>query len=117
MVLQYIPKASTRHVLICTCSAASTLETSLGATDDATSSANVKAKEPFESRFLDRTLKPGDRIVFVFHPPWGKCYGEYKNKAYKRSDRERDLCRINWDDGGKEMVQLSEARRFLGKNM
>jgi len=86
-------------------------------TGASTSSANAKANETFESRFLDKSLLPGDRIVFVFHPPYGRCYGEYLNKAYKRSDRERDLCRIRWDDGGKEMVQLSEARRFLGKDL
>jgi hypothetical protein len=89
------------------------------ANDGAASSASDTSHTPInmDLKLLDKKLEPGDRIIFVFNPPHNDCYGVYINPGLRRSDRLNDLCRVHWDDGGDELAQLSDARRFKGRNL
>ena len=83
------------------------------ASDGAASSASDVRHIPINTdlKLLDKKLETGDRIIFVFNPPHNECYGVYTNQGLRRSDRLNDMCRVRWDDGGDELVQLSDARR------
>ena len=48
------------------------------------------------------------RIVFHFDPPHGRCAGVFRSWCVEA--RNRGLARIEWDDGGKELVKLSADR-------
>jgi hypothetical protein len=89
------------------------------ASDGAASSASdvSHASIDLDLELLNKQLVPGDRIIFVFHPPHNECFGVYVSKGLRKSDRANDLCRVRWDDAGNELAQLSDARRFKGTNL
>ena len=92
--------------------------------DDEVSIASVTLPEDVEAGArhivdpapLRRSLVVGDRIVFKFNPPHGEGFGTYVGQGNKKSDRDKTLCRVAWDDGGDELVQLNEVRKFQGHN-
>ena len=67
---------------------------------------------PQPEKQSERALVKDARVCFYFDQ--GKSCGTYIGPSKRRQDKGQDLHRVRWDDGGRDLVNLSYDRRFDG---
>ena len=83
--------------------------------DSRDGAAGGSSPRPQPEKQSERALVKDARVCFFFDQ--GKSCGTYIGPSKRRQDKGQDLHRVRWDDGGRDLVNLSYERRFDGEDV